>query len=111
MQKLESKPYHRILIVDLNEDNFDRCSQSSEICLEKFNYDSDLIDYILWSDEYKFNRNKTVNRHNCTYWSTENPHAKFSVPNTEERIMVWCSLSLNRLLAPYFIDETVTGST
>ena len=35
MQKLQLKPYHPTLIVDLNEDSFDRHSQSSEICLEK----------------------------------------------------------------------------
>ena len=32
--------------------------------------------------------------------STENPHAIFSVPNTEEGMMVWCSLSSNGLLGP-----------
>ena len=67
MQKLQLKPYHPTLIVDLNEDDFDRWSQSSEICLEKFNYDPDLIDHILCGDECKLNRNRTVNRHNCTY--------------------------------------------
>ena len=111
MQKLQSKPYHPTLIVDLNEDDFDGRSQSNNICLEKFNSDSDLINHILWSDECKFNRNGTVNCHNCVYWSTENPHAKFSVTNTEEGTMVWCGLSSNGLLGPYFFDETVTGST
>ena len=47
MQKFQLKPFHPTLIVDLNEDDFDRYSQSSEICLEKFNYDPDLVDYIL----------------------------------------------------------------
>ena len=82
MQKLQLKLYHPTLIVDLNEDDFDR---HSEICLEKFNYDPGLVDHILWSDKCKFNRNRTVNR---TYWSTENPHAKFSVQNIEEGMMV-----------------------
>ena len=108
MQKL---PYDPTLIVDLNEDDFDRCSQSSEICLEKFNYDLALIDHILWNDECKFDRNGTVKRHNCTYWSTENSDTKFNVPNTEEVTMVWCGLSSNRLLGPYLLDETVTDST
>ena len=31
--------------------------------------------------------------------------------NTEEGIVVWCSLLSNGLLAPYFFDETVTSST
>ena len=35
MHKLQLKPYHSILIVDLDEDDFDRHGQSSEICLEK----------------------------------------------------------------------------
>ena len=88
MQKLQLKPFHPTLIVDLNEDDFDRRSQSSEICPEKFNYDLALVDHILWNDECKFNRNGTINCHNCAYWSTENPHTKFSVLNTEEGIMV-----------------------
>ena len=83
----------------------------SEICLEKFNYDPGWVDHIVWSDECKFNRNGTVNRHNRTYWSTENPHAKFSMSNTEEGMIVWCGLSSNGLLSPYFFDETVTDST
>ena len=111
MQKLQLKPYHPTLIVDLNEGDFNTLSQSSDICLENFNYDPALLDHIPWSDECKFNRNGTVNRRNCTYCSTENPHVKFSVPNTEERMMVGCGFSSNGLLVPFFFDETVTGST
>ena len=70
-----------------------------------------MVDHILWSDECKFNKDGTVNRHNCTYWSTENPPAKFSLPNTEEGMMVWYGLSPNGLHDPYIFDETVTGST
>ena len=110
MKKFQLKSYHSTLIVNLNEDDLDRCSQSSEICLGKFNYDPALLDHILWNDECKFNRNETVNRHNGTYWSTENPHAKFTLSNTEERMMVLCGLSSNGLLGPYFFNETVMGS-
>ena len=58
MQKLQVKFYCPTLIVDLNKGDFDR---HSEICLEELNYDPRLIDHILWSDECKFNRNRTVN--------------------------------------------------
>ena len=44
MQKLQLKPFHQTLIVDLNEDDFDRRSQSSEVCLERFNHDRALVD-------------------------------------------------------------------
>ena len=33
------------------------------------------------------------------------------MPDTEERMMVWCGLSSNGLLGPYFFDETVASST
>ena len=56
MQKLQLKPYHPTLIMNLNEDDFDRRSQSSEICP---NYDHGLVDHILWSDECQFNRNRS----------------------------------------------------
>ena len=81
------------------------------MCLEKFNNNPHWIDHILWNDECKFNRNGAVNRHNCTYWSTENFHVKFKVANTEEGIMMWCGLSSNGLLGHYFFNETVLGSS
>jgi hypothetical protein len=30
----------------------------------------------VWSDEAQFKLNGTVNRHNCVYWSSENPQEK-----------------------------------
>jgi hypothetical protein len=109
MNILHLKPYHSSVIVDLNESDFDRRSQFCEIWLEKFKNDPNLIDHIFWSDEARFDRNAVVNRHNCTYWSSENPHVKFKVSNTGQGIMVWCGLTSGGLLGPYFFKETVTG--
>jgi hypothetical protein len=109
MKMLNFKPYHPTLIVNLNDDDFDRRSEFCEIWLEKFQSDPLLIDNIFWSDEAKFNMNTTVNRHNCTYWARENPHVKFTVPNTSEGIMVWCGMTSNGLVGPYFYNENVTG--
>ena len=108
-QKLQLKPYHLILIVDLNEDDFDRRKQFCEICLEKFRHHPGLVDHILWNDECKFNRNGTVNRQHCTYWSTENPHAKLSVPSTEGGMMMWCSVvyhQMNSLVLTFSMKQS-----
>jgi hypothetical protein len=43
------------------------------------------------------------------HWSSEDPHIKFKVPNTQEGIMVWCGLTSGGLVGPYFFQETVTG--
>lgn len=85
MKKLNFKPYRPTLIVQLNEDDFDRRSEFCETWLDKFDNDSDLVDRIFWSDEAKFSMNSIVNRHNCTYWARENPHLKYQIINKESR--------------------------
>ena len=90
MTKPHFSPYHSTLIVALNVDDFDRRSQFYEIRLEKFENDLHLIDHIFWIDEVRLDRNEVVNRHNCKYWSSKNPHVKFEVPYTQEELMVWC---------------------
>jgi hypothetical protein len=110
MEQLHFKPYRPTLIVDFNEDDFDHRSEFCEIWLEKFENDPDLIDRIFWSDEAKFSMNTTVNRHNCTYWSREKPHFQFKVPNTRQGVTVWCGMTSNGLVGPYFFNDTVTGS-
>ncbi|KAJ8954314.1 hypothetical protein NQ318_005901 [Aromia moschata] len=32
------------------------------------------ISSILWTDESRFHNNGTIYRHNCHYWSEDNPH-------------------------------------
>ena len=98
MKQLGFKPYHPTLIVDLNEDDFDRRSEFCEIWLEKFQNNPDLIDHIFWSDEAKFNLNRSVNRHNCTYWARENPHLRINVPNSQEEVMVSLDLIFSTTL-------------
>ena len=83
-------------------------NQSSEIWLEKFENDLHLVDHSFWSDEAKFDRNEVVNRHNSTYWSSENPHIKFEVPYTQEGLMIWCGLTSGGLIGPCSFNETVT---
>ncbi len=109
MDQLNFKPYRPTLIVHLNEDDFDRRSEFCEIWLDKFANDSDLLDRIFWSDEAKFSMNSTVNRHNCTYWARENPHFHFEVPNNQQGVTVWCGMSSNGLIGPFFFNDTVNG--
>jgi hypothetical protein len=55
--------------------------------------------------------NGAINRHNCTYWALDSPHV------TEQRhvnlpgITVWCALTSEGLLGPFFFDDTLTGAT
>ncbi len=86
---LKLKPYHLKLVHKLNEEDFDRRVQFSEIFLERDQVDPRWKDSVLWSHEAIFSLSETVNRHNCVYWDESNPNRSIDVDNLgSEQIMV-----------------------
>ena len=53
--------------------------------------------------------NGTVNRHNCVYWATVNPHVHVSKEVNLPGVNLWCGLSSRGLIGPSFFEGTVTG--
>lgn len=77
----------------------------------KVDEDPFFLNKILWSDESRFHNNGIVNRHNCHYWSAENPRwVRETHFQTIWGINVWCGLFNGRLIGPYFYDGTLTGN-
>jgi hypothetical protein len=64
---LKLKPYHIKLVHKLNEDDFDRRVEFSEILLDRHSSDDSILDRIIWTDEATFSLSNTINRHNCVY--------------------------------------------
>ena len=62
------------LLHALNEDDTDRRLEYCEWFGSMMRDDEAFAGKVVWSDEAQFKVNGTVNRHNCVYWSTENPH-------------------------------------
>ena len=67
------KPYIPRLVHELNEDGFDRWVEYCETFLSLLQNEPDLIHPVIWSDEAILKLNWQINRHNSTYWETENP--------------------------------------
>jgi hypothetical protein len=61
-----------------------------------------------WSDEAQFILNGTVNRHNCVYCSSENPHIHLAKHINLPGLPVWYGLSSRGLIGPFFFEGTVT---
>lgn len=65
---------------------------------------------ICFSDEATFNLRGEVNKHNCRYWSTENPnlmreeHCQYP-----EKLNVWLGIYGDHVIGPIFIDGNLTG--
>lgn len=111
LKELGLKCYRPQLVVELSDDDFDRRMQHCETWLQKFAEEPQLLDNILWSDESEFRLNGHVNKHNCCYWSHGNPRIQIPVSNDRHNLHVWCGISSNGILGPYFFDGTVTGAS
>lgn len=104
------RPYIPRLLHALNEDDPDRrvqfCEWFQDMCTENEMF----RDVIVWSDEATFKLNGTINRHNCVYWANENPHVIEEKPLNLPGVTVWCGLSSNGKVGPFFFEGTVTGA-
>lgn len=103
------KCYRPQLTVDLRGDDFNLRVQHCYLWNQKFAEEQQLIDRILWSDEAKFCMNGHVNKHNCCYWDYQNPRVQIPVSNDQRGINVWCGISSDGIIGPYFFDENVTA--
>lgn len=103
--------FHPSKVVELSDDDFDRREEFCSIFLAKLKQEPSLLDKIIWSDESKFMLNGVVNRHNCCYWATSNQQQTMTVPDTREGLMVWCGITSDGLIGPYFFDGNVTAES
>ncbi|CAF0945368.1 unnamed protein product [Rotaria sordida] len=109
MKKLGLKPYHPQLLHALSDDDLDRRCEFADIFLKLVAEDSSFPDQIVWTDEATFKLNGYVNRHNCVYYATENPHIIITQEINAPGIIVWARIWSGGLIGPFFFRDTVTG--
>lgn len=65
---------------------------------------------VLWSDESKFHSNGTITKHNCRYWSENNPRWMIRTRNqTVFSVNVWCGFLNGYIIGPFLYHENLTG--
>ena len=109
LKRVHLKSFKPVLVHALNEDDPDRRVQFCEWYLANCTQDADFPNKIVWSDEALFKLNGSVNRHNCTYWASENPHDVSKHHTNLPGVTVWCGLSAFGVIGPYFFDNAVNG--
>jgi hypothetical protein len=66
----------------------------------------------LWfTDEAHVDLTGYVNKQNMRFWATQNPHIIHESPLHPQRVTVWCAISSQGLIGPFFIAGSVTGET
>ena len=64
----------------------------------------ELAELIFFYDEATFHKN------NCPIWGTEKPNEVNSFERNSPKVNVWCAMSSNCVIGPYFFDvDTVKG--
>ena len=107
LKKLKMKPYIPRVLQSLHDGDQDRRLQFCEIFMTKVNEDVTFLDKIWWSDEATFKLNGHINRHNCVYWSNDNPHVILEKDNNLPGLTVWAAISCMGLIGPIFFESTV----
>lgn len=63
------------------------------------------------SDEATFHNTVQLNRHNCHYWSVENPHWFREVDHQQRwSLIVWCGIVNGYLIWPHFFEGNVNSA-
>lgn len=110
LQMEKFHPYKVNLIQELTDGDFDRRLQFCETMMDLFNTNEHFLYEIMFSDESSFSINGTVNRHNCRYWATENPHwAREHHTQYRQKINVWAGIVGRRIIGPFFMEENLNG--
>ena len=72
--------------------------------------DSSYLNNIVFSDEATCHSCGKINKHNCRIWGSENPHVIHEHERDTPKVNVWCGLTRNSVIGPFFfIEATVTG--
>jgi hypothetical protein len=62
---------------------------------------------LICCDEAWFFLTQPINKQNNRFWSESRPLEGIELPLHDEKVMVWCAISANKVYGPYFFLETV----
>ena len=106
---LRLKPWRPRLVQKLLPDDTEKRLEFAQELLEMAEDEPDLWDRIIWSDEASFKLNGHVNRHNCIFWSADNPHLIMEEEVNATGVTVWAGVWSQGLIGPFFFTESVNG--
>lgn len=111
LKKIKFYPYKIHLVQELSEDDFDRRMEFYDVMMRKTDDDSNFVFNVIFSDEATFELNGLVNRHNCRFWSDNNPHWMLE-DHTQypHKLTVWADMLNNTLIGPFFIDGNLNSA-
>jgi len=112
LRNLRYHAYHITLVQELRPNHIQMRIEFCHWALARIQQHPDFFRYVLFSDEAKFCSDGQLNRHNCHYWSDENPHWYRAVdPQNRWSVTVWCGIINGYLVGPYFFEGNVNRNS
>lgn len=110
--RLHMFPYKIQMLQELEDRDPAARTWFANWCMENIQSDRSFLHRIIFSDECVFHVDGKVNKHNVRIWGTENPHAYREVARNSDKVTVWCAMSVNGVIGPYYFDEpNVSGAS
>lgn len=111
-RELKLFPYKLQLHQQISDEDKAKRIEFAQYCRNELGNESGYLKRIVFSDECKFSLSGQVNKQNCRIWGSERPQQVYEAPNNAPSVMVWCALSKNEIIGPYFFEnENVTGQS
>ena len=98
-------PYKIQICQKLHEGDFARRVTFCEWLLRENTENANFLQNLIVSDEAHFGLNESVNKQNVRFWVTENPEELREIPLHSEKVTVWCGMTSNEIIGPYFFEE------
>jgi hypothetical protein len=73
-------------------------------CQQMVHMQANLGRFLIMSDEEILSLNGSVNKQNCRYWAPTNPHQLQERPLHSPQVVVWCAISAQGIIGPYFFE-------
>lgn len=90
--------------------DLERREKFCEWFLEQCSLVPHFLTSLWWSDEAHFHLHGTVNRQNVRFWGKSPPEEVIQVPLHSPKVTVWCALSAQGIIGPYFFEDSA-GAT
>ncbi|XP_026823780.1 uncharacterized protein LOC113561483 [Ooceraea biroi] len=104
-------PFKIKITQELSEDDFDRRNEFYDEMMRRYDDNNNYFDHIIFFDEASFELNGAVNRHNCRYWSDENPHWMRDLRTQyPQKLNVWAGFCERGIVRPFFINGNLNAA-
>lgn len=102
-------PYKLQIVQKLHENDFHLRLAFCQEEATRIGMDPQHLNNLLHTDEANFHVSGAVNKQNFRYWSPLNPHWVTEESLHSPKVIVWAGVSVNRIIGPFFFDNTVNG--